>query len=308
VTQPPTISVVVPTYRRQAQLARCLEALAATHYPPDRLEVIVVDDGSGASPAEVIERASDRLPVKLHQAPHRGPGAARNAGAGLADGELLAFTDDDCLPEPDWLPGLAARHRADPSALIGGRTENALPDNVFSSASQLLVTYLYEYYADPRRRARRFFTTNNLALSRPLFHELGAFDDRTPAHTAEDRDLCARASHRGVAMVYAPEAVVRHAHALDARSFWRQHHLYGRSALYVERVRARRAGENIRLEPFSFYLGMLTYPFRGASRARARLSLLLAATQAAYAHGVARQLVTDLIARTQEGENGAGSR
>ncbi len=305
----PFVTVVIPTYRRHAQLASCLGALASARYPRERLEVIVVDDGSSAPPHEVVRRAAESLPVRLYLAPHGGPGAARNAGVENSRGDLIAFTDDDCLPDEGWLDALARRHLASPNAIVGGRTVNALPDNSYSTASQLLVSYLYEYYADARRHRRRFFTTNNLAIGRRAFEEIGGFDPTTPCRTAEDRDLCARASHRGMQLAYAPDAIVHHAHALDARSFWRQHHRYGRSALYVERARARRAGERVRLEPLSFYLGMLAYPFSAGEKGRApRLSVLMAATQAAYAHGVARQLVSDLFTPAQEGEKRLESR
>jgi glycosyltransferase involved in cell wall biosynthesis len=303
----PSFSIIVPTFRRPAQLSACLAALAALRYPRERYEVIVVDDGSGAPPANEVARAAASLPVRLHRAEHGGPGSARNAGASVAEGDFLAFTDDDCAPEPDWLGALAGHLARTPDAAIGGRTINALPDNVYSTASQLLVSYLYDYYAAPRRRPRRFFTTNNLALRRDAFDALGGFDVHTPCGTAEDRDLCARWSHSGRALAYAPDAVVHHAHHLDALSFLRQHYHYGRSALYVERARALRANDRVRLEPLSFYWGMLAYPFQDGNGARSVvLSLLIALTQAAYAHGVARQLLGDLFGAPRKRVNRAG--
>jgi GT2 family glycosyltransferase len=292
----PSFSIIVPTFRRPAQLASCLEALTSLRYPRQRYEVVVVDDGSGAPPANEVARAKASLSVRLHRAAHGGPGAARNAGAAVAEGEYLAFTDDDCAPEPDWLGALAGHLERVPDAAVGGRTVNALPDNIYSTASQLLVSYLYDYYADPRHHRRRFFTTNNLALSREAFAELNGFDAHTPCGTAEDRDLCARWLYSGRPLAYAPDAVVHHAHRLDALSFLRQHYRYGRSALYVERARALRANDRVRLEPLSFYRRMLAYPFQNGQRGRsALLSLLIALTQVAYAHGVAHQLLGELL-------------
>src|SRR3954464_4102542 len=95
----PTFSVIVPTFRRPAALARGLEALACQTLPPERFEVVVADDGSGAPPHDVVARFKARISVRLVEAPHGGPGAARNVAATRANGRFLALTDDDCAPE-----------------------------------------------------------------------------------------------------------------------------------------------------------------------------------------------------------------
>jgi len=109
VPRPPFFSIVVPTCDRPRQLAACLQSLARLDYPRDRFEVIVVDDGTTtAAPALVVEMKAGP-DVRLVRQPHAGPAAARNLGASHARGSLLAFTDDDCAPAPDWLWALAAR-------------------------------------------------------------------------------------------------------------------------------------------------------------------------------------------------------
>ena len=85
-----------------------------------------------------------------------GPGAARNRGASEGRGELLAFTDDDCTPEPGWLANLESQLVAEPDCVAGGRMVNILRGfgNVCSASSQSLVSYLYTYYnRDPAARA-----------------------------------------------------------------------------------------------------------------------------------------------------------
>jgi GT2 family glycosyltransferase len=294
----PRFSVIVPTHGRPAELTRCLEALAHLDYPRDRFEVIVVDDGSGAPPEDVIERVRGRLPVTLVAHEHnRGPACARNTGAARAVGEFLAFTDDDCAPAADWLRVLASRFAEEPDALLGGRIVNGLTENPYAAASQLLIDYLYSYYysVEPtahRRAAReppaRFFTSNNLAMSAAGFHDTGAFDATFPLAAAEDRDFCDRWQQRGRLMRYVPRAVVYHFHDLSLRSFCRQHSHYGRGALSFHTLRARRAQGRIALEPLSFYLNLLRYPFTRPSdslRARSRMTVLLAVSQGAYAAG-----------------------
>ena len=120
----PLLSVIVPTLSRPEPLARCLAALAAQDYPVDRFEVIVVDDGGEQPLDAVVAGCRGPMPLTLLRQANAGPGAARNHGAAAAGGTLLAFTDDDCLPEPGWLAALARQHRATPGELLGGRVVN----------------------------------------------------------------------------------------------------------------------------------------------------------------------------------------
>ena len=132
----PRFSIVIPTYDRPRPLSACLEAMSGLEYPRDRFEVIVVDDGSPEPPEAAAAPFRDRLDLTLLRLPHAGPATARNAGASRARGEYLAFTDDDCAPDPGWLHALAARFAAEPGGLLGGRTINRLPENPYSSASR----------------------------------------------------------------------------------------------------------------------------------------------------------------------------
>jgi glycosyltransferase involved in cell wall biosynthesis len=107
----PFASVVVPTYRRAAWLPGLLEAFAGQDYPAGRFEVVVVDDDSQDGTAELIADWTKWAAFDLRcQLNHRGgAAAARNSGAALARGEILAFTDSDCLPSPSWIScGVAA--------------------------------------------------------------------------------------------------------------------------------------------------------------------------------------------------------
>ena len=114
------VSVIIPTRNRPAELRACLEALEQQNFPLERFEVVVVDDGSSAPPISLIESFGGRIRASLVAQANAGPAAARNAGARRAAGEIVAFTDDDCRPERDWVGTLAARIDDDPDALVGG--------------------------------------------------------------------------------------------------------------------------------------------------------------------------------------------
>jgi GT2 family glycosyltransferase len=277
--------VVVPTYQRAAALERCLAALAAQTLERERFEVIVVDDGSDRPPRELVARAAAALDVRLLEQSNAGPASARNTGARAARGEYVVFTDDDCRPDAGWLRAIdtaAARH---PACAIGGRVVNALGDGLYSTASQLLIEFLYDYF-NVDETGGRFFITSNLAFPTHAFHAVGGFDVSFPLAAAEDRDLCDRWREAGHAMVYCEEAVVHHGHALGLRSFCRQHYNYGRGAFHLHRTRAKRGEHPLRVEPPHFYTQLLGYPFQRGDGARAvTLSALMALSQGVYVTG-----------------------
>src|SRR5919107_5313113 len=100
-------SVVIPTHRRPELLARVLDALAKQDVAPGEFEIIVCDDAGSEETRAQVEQWRDTHPVPIVYVsvptPNRGPAAMRNAGWRAARGDVIAFTDDDTIPEPDWL-------------------------------------------------------------------------------------------------------------------------------------------------------------------------------------------------------------
>jgi len=284
-TPHPYISVIVPTYNRPAPLAGCLHALAAQEYPRDRFEVIVVNDGGTESPDRVVNIYRNTLTCRLVHQINRGPAAARNHGAKAAAGQILAFTDDDCAPAPDWLTRLSERFLEAGETAVGGETRNALTGNLYAVASQLLVSYLVDYYNGISQRIR-FFPSSNLAFPAEHFRSIGGFSSAYPRAAGEDRELCDRWQYEGYRIRYAPEAVVYHSHQLGAGTFLRQHFQYGCGAFHYHRHRACHRGQSLRIEPPRFYLRLFAYPFQKLSWGQAWCVLpLLVAAQAANAAG-----------------------
>ncbi|MGF1591242.1 MAG: glycosyltransferase [Pleurocapsa sp.] len=263
-SQKPFFSIVIPTYNRPQRLANCLKAIASLNYPRDCWEVIVVDDGSKTPLDYVVESFKLKINLQLLRQENAGPAAARNRGATVARGEFLAFTDDDCQPNVDWLTRFAASFANAPQAMLGGKTINALANNPFSTASQKLIDYLYEYY-NPAKGKNAFFASNNIAMPTANFRALNGFDVSFPLAAAEDRDFCDR-WNQVYPMVYVPEAQVNHYHNLDLASFCQQHFGYGRGAFCFHQIRSQRAAQEIQVEPLSFYLDLLSYPFSQTSQ------------------------------------------
>lgn len=263
----PFFSIIIPTYARPCALLRCLQAMTRLTYPLEAFEVIVVDDGSPQSVAQVVAEFRPKLHLTLLTQPNAGPATARNIGAAHAQGQFLAFTDDDCEPHPDWLTQFARTLSRKPDCVVGGRTRCALPANLYAMASQLMVAYLMGQGT--------FFASNNLGISAETFHQLNGFDHSFPLAAAEDRDLCDRLQQHSVDFYYIDQAIVDHTHRLTLRSFWQQQFNYGQGAYHYHQHRANRQGTTkTSIEPLAFYINLILYPMR-ENRQRPLLKSLL---------------------------------
>jgi len=299
VQERPIFSIIVPTYSRPGPLRACLRSLVSLNYPREHFEVIIVDDGGEAPLETLIASFSNRLKVSLLRQQHSGPATARNTGAARAEGKFLAFIDDDCAPAPNWLWALAARFAKSPDCAIGGRTLNAIPSNPYSTASQMLIDYLYAYYNLIPNKKAHFFASNNLALPADRFRAIRGFDTTFPLAAGEDREFCDRWLQHGYRLVYAPEALVYHAHRLTLRTFFRQHFNYGRGAHHFHKARMRRSQRGICVEPVSFYLNLLRHPFSQVSKWQAlTLAVLLAVSQEAAATGFFWESLSQAVTKT----------
>ena len=289
----PTVSVVIPTHGRPGSLVRCLEALAAQTLPRHEFEVVVCDDGSPEPMEPVVAPFAERMSVRVVRRARSGPASARNSGARVARGPILAFTDDDCVPSPTWLELLLQRVHRHPGHMIGGLIVNLLPHDPYATATQLIQSSVYDYYAS-HDVGHRFFTTSNLAVPANRFWLLDGFSERFPRAAGEDYDLCARWQEAGFPSMYAPEVEVGHAHGHTFGSFLRQHFGYGRALLRVREGMARRRGRSgIELESPSFYRQIITYPLQHSGDGRAlRNVALVVLSQVATMMGAVREVVT----------------
>jgi GT2 family glycosyltransferase len=195
-------SVVVPTYQRNELLARLLEALAGQDLPPDAYEVIVCDDAGTDETRSLVEQWARDHPVAARyvrgDVPGQGPAAMRNAGWRSARGAVIAFTNDDTVPEPDWLrQGLLA-----------------LGDGLADAANGRIVVPLSDRPTDRERevarRASAGFDTANLFCRRSVLASIGGFDPDFRGASREASDLLFRLVEKGFDVVYANDASVVH--------------------------------------------------------------------------------------------------
>jgi GT2 family glycosyltransferase len=287
-TTPPRLSIIVPTRGRPSALERCLAALGRTHSPPGGIEVVVVADGPDPRLEPVVSgsRVEGGPEVRLVSQKHAGPAAARNRGAAHACGELLAFTDDDCVPTSDWARQIVLALDRESNAIVGGPVVNALGDLPAARAAQVVVDVVQAHYRRGTGHGA-FLTSNNLAISRDAFDALGGFDETSAGAAAEDRDLSERAVDAGYTIFHCP-AVVEHSHHLTTATLWRQQYHYGRGARTLARVRAARGAPPLLPAP-SLYGELVAAAWREGRTgpvSPSRMVSLVALTQIAYAAGL----------------------
>ena len=194
------VSVVVPTCRRPHLLDRCLAALDEQDFDPAAYEVIVVDDGPCDETRRLVadwaRRARPAVRYLAAGCAH-GPAAARNRGWRAARGDIIAFTDDDCLPAPTWLTAGAAAF-VDGVAAVSGRVVVPLPPTPT------------DYERDVAGLARSEFVTANCFYRRAVLAAAGGFDEHFTIPWREDTDLYFTLLERDCRVARAAEAVVVH--------------------------------------------------------------------------------------------------
>ena len=126
-----TVGVIIPTRNRAELLHQSLEALSHQVRAPD--EVIVVDNGSSDHTRQVVEQYAGRLPIRYLFEPVKGAGQARNLGIRHATSEVLAFTDDDCIPDANWLHFIELSFLRDPAiGMVAGKVTPSLEGSTWT--------------------------------------------------------------------------------------------------------------------------------------------------------------------------------
>jgi glycosyltransferase involved in cell wall biosynthesis len=194
------VSVVIPTYRRRDLLERVLTAVCDQTLPPDEYEVIVADDEASKQTQDLVADWNFRAAPEVRYVPvvaTQGPAGARNAGWRIARGPIVAFTDDDTIPDRDWLRAGATAFVGD-IASVTGRIVVPLP------ASPT------DYERDTSRLEGSEFATANCLYRRDVLEAVGGFDERFTAAWREDSDLYLTLLDRGYALGRAVDAIVVH--------------------------------------------------------------------------------------------------
>lgn len=241
-----TVSLVVCTRNRGVRLGDFFASLSRLAPPAEGWELILVDNGSTDATADAIHRfaASAPFAVRYVRAATPGLSHARNAGLRHAGGRIVAFTDDDCYPQPDYLRAMVEVFEEHQAGVVGGRVVLHDPADARVGVKDALEAF--EIPPGQFVRAGAMHGAN-MAVRREVLEQIGGFDPLLGAGTrcvaGEDTDFIARAAWAGWTVRYDPRPVVAHHHGrkgADADG-QRRHYDRGRGAYYGKWLLDRRA-------------------------------------------------------------------
>jgi len=198
----PFVSVIVPVYNDPARLKTCLQALEEQTYPKDGYEVIVVDNGSDESIEPVVAHFPQ---AKAAYEAHPGSYAARNTGIAGAKGDVLAFTDSDCIPASNWIEsGVAVLLRVPNCGIIGGQLVPSFEKPEHPTAIELYEVIMY-YCQERFVNGVKFSVTANLFTFKHIFEHVGNF--KSTLKSGGDREWGQRVAPFGYQFMCAGEVV-----------------------------------------------------------------------------------------------------
>jgi len=197
----PFVSIVVPVRDGEKTIRDCVEALLSSEHPEQRREIVVVDNGSKDRTAAIVRA----MPVRYVHEARIGRSHARNRGVNESRGEIIAFTDADCIADPAWIPRLVEAFAPPEVSAVAGEILAATPR---TGAQRFMAQHAPRWQSVVLRLPEPFAITANVAFRRQVFGSVGLFDPEFV--TAEDVDFGWRFFAAGLNMVYAPGATVAH--------------------------------------------------------------------------------------------------
>lgn len=215
----PLVSVIIPCYNAENMILRTLEALDRQSVRD--FEVILVDDGSQDRTVETAKSFRPKnFKFNVIAEKHTGPAAQRNRGAEKAKGEILLFTDSDCVPDNDWIREMTSPFSDESIAGVSGTYKTLNNDKLIAR---------FEGYEIEKRHAKMakkkytdFIGSFSAGYRKNIFKRFGGFSADFKRADAEDPELSFKIAKAGYKMVFNPKAVVAHPHVATLKKFWRQ--------------------------------------------------------------------------------------
>lgn len=244
-TQDPYVSVIIPVYNDPDGIRKCLEGLREQTFPQPQFEVLVVDNGSTDETQSVIEEFPYELLVEDQI---QGSYAARNEGIRNASGEILAFTDADCTPEPEWLEAAVTVFKEEDVDLVSGRVKFEFTrDQTPAERFDALVNMRND--KSVREGAAK---TANLFARRAVIEEIGLFPDHL--QSGGDVFWTKSATDAGFELVYAPDAIILHP-TRQLYELMQKMYRIGKGNIPLWRL-------NNRIVPIVLLTGAIRFPFK----------------------------------------------
>jgi GT2 family glycosyltransferase len=223
----PTISVVVATYNGAHYIYKCLNALMLQNYPKDKFEIIVVVDGSTDKTVEYVKKYPVRM-IELKE--NGGLSHARNVGAAASQSEIIAYTDDDCEPDNDWLYYIAKAFDSDRVGAVGGPNITPVDDSFMAKCTSQAPGAPTHVLIDDRKADH--VPGCNLAIRKYVMDAIGGFDEIFRI-AGDDVDIEWRIQKAGYIVRFTPAAYVFHHRRDKIKTYIKQQYNYGISEAFV---------------------------------------------------------------------------
>jgi len=257
-SDPPYVSIIVPTYNRCTVIEACIDSLFALSYPRDRYEVIIVNDGSSDDTERVLSACEKKAPCayKWFSQKNSGISSARNTGINNAIGEIICFTDDDCVVEKDWVTQLLGGFGKDSVGGVGGAVKAEKQSNVYDRYAEEAGLLSQKKF-----KSMNYLVGCNAAYRKSVLDEVGSFE--VFLNACEDLDLAIKSQVMGYTLVYAPEAVVYHLHRTTLKGLFSQQYRngIGYMRLHKKYVKDFNPGYNIFIISYRSLFDLIKYPF-----------------------------------------------
>lgn len=236
----PMVSVVVPVRNGEATIGTLLESLQRVGYDQEKVEVIVVDGNSTDRTREI----ASRYPVKLLIEERKGLNAARNTGLRNSRGEIVAFTDADCVVPDNWIAKMVENFKDSDIGCVGGNVKGC-DDDFLSRYADSTVMHVMRTFK--KREAldmiKLFFSYPagcNMAFRRKAIEEVGDFDEGLRYGT-DDVELVERVAKAGYKIVLDPDVLILHRHRSTLRKLLKQAFNYGRGGMLLFKRRGTKS-------------------------------------------------------------------
>jgi glycosyltransferase involved in cell wall biosynthesis len=253
----PFVSIVIPAYNCEKTIGKCLDSLLKLDYP--QYEILVVDDGSLDRTPDILKSYNN---ITILRTENKGPSHARNLAVQKAKGDYIAFTDSDCIVDPNWLQELFKGFVSDKVAGVGGDQQSPDDETPFGKDVQDFMK-MAGIAGDYMKHHETVVNTThnptcNVLYKKSVLLEAGLFDEKL--WPGEDVDIDLKIKRKGWLLYYNPRAVVHHYRPKDPSSFCRMMERYGWAQGYL--VRKYGSFRLIHLEPLVilFLLAALILP------------------------------------------------
>lgn len=215
----PKVSVIVPVYNAERTIAECIDSLLGLSYPKENVELVLINNASTDRTADVLNHYRGKIEILYEE--KRGPSATRNKGLLNARGNVVAFTDSDCMVDKDWLQQIVFPLQDDSIGIVGGKILSKRPCNKIEEFGE----EIHDHDKAINECKPPYAITMNWSSRLSVLKEVNLFDESFIR--CEDVDLSYRIFQAGYKFVYKPEAIVYHRNEKTLSGLFKEGYLHG---------------------------------------------------------------------------------